>query len=122
MPPGPPVGIGTPGLIVVIVGAGAGLPPGPPLGIGTLGLMEVMPGPVGGMGVTGDGTGVPGTMGLTGVPPLGAGGGASAAMLLVRKVTFAPRAFNALGVGAEMPPAAGSISSSQAPHSSTEST
>jgi len=69
----------------------------------------------------GRGTGVPGTIGLLGVPPPGAGG-ASAAMLLVRKVTFAPRAFNALGVGAEMPPAAGSISSSQAPHLSTEST
>lgn len=65
------------------------------------------------------GTGAPGsTMVLVGT----SGVGASAAMLLVRKVTLAPRAFSALGVGAEMPPAAGSMSSSQAPHLSTEST
>ncbi len=117
MLPGPPTGTGTLGLMVVMVGAGAAPPPGPPTGIGTFGLIGVIPGLVGGMGIMG----VPGTMGLTGVPPPGAGG-ANAAMLLVRKATFVPRAFNGLVPGADIPPAAGSISSSQAPHLRTEST
>lgn len=119
MLPGPPEGIGMLGLMVIIVGAGA-VPPGPPTDGGVPGPIGVIVGPPGSMGLTGGGTGVPGTMGFTGVPP--GEDGASAAILLVRKVTFALRAFNALGVEVEMPPAAGSISSSQAPHLRTEST
>jgi hypothetical protein len=49
-------------------------------------------------------------------------GGASADMLFVRNATLLSRAFNAPVDGGVRPPAAGSISSSHAPHLVTEST
>ncbi len=49
-------------------------------------------------------------------------GGASAVILLGRSFNFASRAFNGPVAGTCMPPAAGSISSSQGPHEKTEST
>ena len=91
-----------------------------PGGAGVVGAVGIN-GLTGDVGITGTGTGVPGTTGLSDVPLPGAGG-ASAAILLVRKATFVPRAFNGLVPGEDMPPAAGSISSSQAPHLRTEST
>jgi len=116
--PGPPVGIGTLGLMVVIVGVGAEPLPGPPVGIGTPGPTGNIVGLVGG-GITGGGTGAPGrSIGFDGE----AAGGASAEKLLVRKMSLLLRAFKGLVVGADKPPAAGSISSPQAPHLSTEST
>lgn len=79
-----------------------------------------------GAGSGGAGAGNVGSGGAFGVvfKPTTAGGplGASAELLLVRNVTLVLRAFNACVVGCDKPPAAGSISSPQAPHLCTEST
>jgi len=73
--------------------------------------------------VTG-GAGGAGVTGTTGEDVAGAAGvgGASAEILFVRNETMLLRAFSAPVDGAVSPPAAGSISSSHAPHSVTEST
>jgi hypothetical protein len=91
---------------------------GPPTGIGTLVLMFVIVG-----GGTGTGTtGLIGVDGIEGVCGFADVGGASADMLFVRNATLLSRAFNAPVDGGVRPPAAGSISSSHAPHLVTEST
>ena len=80
-------------------------------------------------GVTGT-VGIGGIEGTTGgiigdwiiVAGFDAVGGASAEILFVRKATLLSRAFNAPVEGGVRPPAAGSISSSHAPHVVTEST
>ena len=94
---------------------------GPPTGIGTLGLIGVIAGVAGIAGIAGT-PGPPGAAGVAGIAGVAPLPGASAAKLLVRGVTLLPRAFNALVVGCDKPPAAGSISSPQAPHLCTEST
>ena len=66
--------------------------------------------------------GIAGTAGTAGTAGLLGLCGASAAMLLVRKVTLLSRAFITGLEDCCSPPAAGSISSSQAPHLVTEST
>jgi len=86
------------------------------MGTGTTGLMGVIVGAgTGGGGIAGNGAG-------GGVTVPGRCGGASADMLLVRSLTFESRALSACVVCACRPPAAGSMSSSQAPHWNTEST
>lgn len=62
--------------------------PGPPVGIGTLGLIGVMPGIV---GITGVGVVIGGVIGSTG---LAVCCGASAEILFVRKETLLLRALN----------------------------
>ena len=61
-------------------------------------------------------------VGAAGPEYAGGGVGASAEILFVRKATLLSRAFNAPVEGGVRPPAAGSISSSHAPHVVTEST
>ena len=99
--PGPPLGM-----------------PGPPTGMGTLGLMVVIVGGVAGVAGAAGTPGLPGVAGVAGI----ALGGASAEILFVRNATLLLRVFNGCVVGCDKPPAAGSISSSQAPHLCTEST
>ena len=87
------------------------------MGIGIPGLTGVI---VGNDGVTGVGAGGVGIAGMTMSP--GTLRGDSAAILFVRRDNFAERAFNGCVPAASMPPAAGSMSSSQAPQLCTEST
>ena len=80
--------------------------------MGAAGLGGVTGGDGGVTGTTCGTIGVDGELNTTGE----GAGGASAEMLLVRTLTFASRGFNAPVDGGVKPPAAGSISSSQAPH------
>jgi len=93
-----------------------GVAPGGAKLVGAAGLGGVTGGTGGITGTTG------GTMGAVGELKVTAACGASAAILLMRSDTFGSRAFNALVLAGVIPPAAGSMSSSQAPHWCMEST
>lgn len=104
---GPMFGDG--GGVMTIGGVAAG-------GANVVGAAGPEAGDTGADGVTGSGVGAR-------VIVMGSGRrGASAEILLVRSLTFESRAFSACVVCACRPPAAGSMSSAQAPHWCTEST